>query len=43
MIQEAKKIYAVAEYPVKFICKDAYDYRENEKYDLLDYYIELVK
>ena len=35
MIQEAKKIYADAKYPVKFICKDAYDYQENEKYDMV--------
>lgn len=35
MIQEAKRIYADEKYPVKFICKNAYDYQEKEKYDMV--------
>lgn len=35
MIKEAKRIYAGAKYPVKFICKNAYDYQEKEKYDMV--------
>ena len=35
MIGEAKKIYADAKFPVKFICQNAYDYQEKEKYDMV--------
>lgn len=35
MIQEAKRLYTDAAYPVQFICKNAYDYQEKEKYDMV--------
>ena len=35
MIQEAKSIYADAKFPVKFLCKDAYDHQEIEQYDMV--------
>ena len=35
MIQEAKRIYADARYPVNFVCQNAYDYKEIEKYDMV--------
>lgn len=35
MIQDAKRIYADAKYPVKFICKNIYDYQENEQYNMV--------
>ena len=35
MIGEAKRIYADAKYPVRFLCKDAYEYQEKEKYDMV--------
>lgn len=35
MIQDAKRIYNNSEYPVKFLCKNGYDYQETEKYDVV--------
>lgn len=35
MIEEARRIYKDTEYPVKFACRDAYTYREREKYDMV--------
>ena len=35
MIQDARKIYADKEYPTRFICRDCYDYKETEKYDVV--------
>ncbi len=35
MIQEAKRIYTDAKYPVRFVCQNAYDYKEIEKYDMV--------
>lgn len=35
MIKEAKNIYADAKFPVKFMCEDAYEYQEKEKYDMV--------
>lgn len=35
MIHEAKRIYADARYQVKFVCQNAYDYNEIEKYDMV--------
>ncbi len=35
MIGEAKRIFEGSRYPVKFICKNAYDYQVEEKYDMV--------
>lgn len=35
MIREAKRIYADVNYPITFICKNAYEYHEKEKYDMV--------
>lgn len=35
MIQDAKRIYQDKEYPVKFICRNGYDHKETEKYDVV--------
>ena len=35
MIQEAKRLYEDAAYPVRFICQNAYDYQQTEKYDMV--------
>lgn len=35
MVQDGKKIYADTKYPVRLICKNAYEYQEKEKYDMV--------
>ena len=35
MIEEAKRTYADAKYAVEFICQNAYEYKEKEKYDMV--------
>lgn len=35
MIEDAKRIYQNSEYPVKFLCKNGYDYQETAAYDMV--------
>lgn len=35
MIHDARRIYADSKFPAKFICRDAYEHREQEQYDIV--------